>query len=381
MKAGRLSWFDKLIYFFNLLAVILLLCTYTAPYLNPETLWMPAILALGYPFTLALNMLFTIYWLLRKKWRQLLYMAAVLLLGLPMFTKTFAFATGQKTLVAGTPQLKVMSYNVRNFDLYNWKENVVARDKMLSLISAENPDVICFQEFYTEDAGELHNVKLLVNELGYKYYHFEKTLTLRGKDHWGEAVFSKYPLNNPDKIVFSNSTGNIVTYADVAVGEGQIIRLFNAHLQSFRLSNKDVKYVQDITGGLSQEDLKKSTIQKNLIVLLKLRDGFKKRSTQARILAEYIQKSPYPVLVCGDFNDVPSSYAYHTISKNLQDAFLQSSFGIGKTFNTFLPTLRIDYILAGEALHLSGFKIIDKDYSDHYAIVCNIGVPKNGVKP
>ncbi|OWY24804.1 hypothetical protein C7N43_21335 [Sphingobacteriales bacterium UPWRP_1] len=381
MKAGRLSWFDKLIYFFNLLAVTLLLCTYTAPYLNPETLWIPAILALGYPFTLGINLIFTFYWLLRKKWRPLLYMLLLLLLGWSMFTKTFAFKTGSPAISAGTPQLKVMSYNVRNFDLYNWKENVAARDKMLNLIRAENPDVICFQEFYTEDAGQLHNVKLLVNELGYKYYHFEKTLTLRGKDHWGEAVFSKYPLNNPDKIVFSNSTGNIVTYADVEIGAGQIIRLFNAHLQSFRLSNKDVKYVQDITGGLSQEELKESSAKKMLIVLRKLRDGFVKRSTQAQILAGYIQKSPYPVVVCGDFNDVPSSYTYHAISKNLQDAFLQSDFGIGKTFNTFLPTLRIDYILASKTLQPAGFKIIDKDYSDHYAIVCNIGVPKNEVKP
>lgn len=379
MKSGRLSFFDKFIYLFNVLAVVALLCTYTAPYINPETFWIPAILSLGYPYTLAINVFFALYWILRKKKRPFLYILAVLLLGFSMFSKTFAFKTGTKA-INNSQQLKVMSYNVRNFDLYNWKENVTARDKMLNLISTENPDVICFQEFYTEDAGELHNVKLLVNELGYKYYHFEKTLTLRGKDHWGEAIFSKYPLNNPDKIVFSNSTGNVVTYADVEVNE-QIVRLFNAHMQSFRLSNKDVKYVQDITGGLNQEDINKSSLQKMLIVLGKLRDGFIKRGAQARILADYIEKSPYPVIVCGDFNDVPTSYTYHAISHTLQDAFLQSSYGIGKTFNAFLPTLRIDYILVDNKMKPTNFKIIDKDYSDHYAIVCEVGLPQKAAKP
>lgn len=370
MRAGGLSLFDKLIYFFNLIAVIALLCTYTAPHIKPETFWFPAALALGYPYTLMLNLLFTAYWVWRKKWRQFLYMVIVLALGYNMLAKTFAFQTGSNLPptppAAGTQQVKVMSYNVRNFDLYNWKDNIPARDRMLNLIRKENPDIICFQEFYTEDKGELHNVKLLVNELGYKYYHFEKTLTLRGKDHWGEAIFSKYPLQNPDKIVFSNSTGNIVAYADADIN-GKTVRIFNAHLQSFKLANKEVQHINDISGGSAPETLVFG-------ILAKLRNGFVKRSAQARILQDYIQKSPYPVIVCGDFNDVPASYAYHTISKNLHDAFLLGDFGFGNTYNGLLPTLRIDYILLSKQFTPYDFYIINKNYSDHYAVICTIEI-------
>ncbi len=374
-SARQLNLFDKLIYFFNLLAIVVLLCTYTAPYINPETLWMPAILALGYPYILLVNILFAAYWLLRKKWQQFFYMFIVFLLGFNMFSKTVALhlntSVPESSTDGKTQQLKVMSYNVRNFDLYNWKENIPARDKMLNLIRSENPDIICFQEFYTEDKGELHNIKLLVNELGYKYYTFEKTLTLRGKDHWGEAIFSKYPITNPDKIVFSNSTGNIVAYADVEVN-GKLIRIFNAHLQSFKLADKDVKYISDLTGNITNEELNKSAIQKAKSIAVKLRDGFLKRSAQARILAEHIQKSPHPVIVCGDFNDVPASYTYRIISKNLKDAFLKSDFGMGKTFNALTPNLRIDYILHSASMTSHGFSILKKDYSDHYAVVCTL---------
>jgi hypothetical protein len=89
-SARQLNLFDKLIYFFNLLAIVVLLCTYTAPYINPETLWMPAILALGYPYILLVNILFAAYWLLRKKWQQFFYMFIVFLLGFNMFSKTVA---------------------------------------------------------------------------------------------------------------------------------------------------------------------------------------------------------------------------------------------------------------------------------------------------
>ncbi|QQS30323.1 MAG: endonuclease/exonuclease/phosphatase family protein [Sphingobacteriales bacterium] len=377
-SARQLSWFDKLVYFFNLLAIVVLLCTYTAPFINPETLWIPAVLALGYPYILLVNLFFTLYWLLRKKWKQFFYMLIVLLIGYNMFSKTVALnlnTSVPKSATEGKIQmLKVMSYNVRNFDLYNWKENIPARDRMLNLIRAENPDIICFQEFYTEDKGELHNIKLLVNELGYKYYHFEKTLSLRGKDHWGEAIFSKYPLSNPDKIVFSNSTGNIVAYADVEVN-GKLIRIFNAHLQSFKLADKEVKYISELSGNLNDNPLKQTALQKAKDIVVKLGGGFQKRSTQARVLAEHIQKSPHPVVVCGDFNDVPASYTYRTISKNLQDAFLKSDFGMGKTYNALTPNLRIDYILHDPTMVSHGFSILKKDYSDHYAIVCTLELP------
>ena len=51
------------------------------------------------------------------------------------------------------------------------------------------------------------------------------------------------------------------------------------------------------------------------------------------------------VLVCGDFNDTPISYAHRTIQGDLTDAFAESGRGMGITYNQNFFWFRIDNIL------------------------------------
>jgi endonuclease/exonuclease/phosphatase (EEP) superfamily protein YafD len=86
-----------------------------------------------------------------------------------------------------------------------------------------------------------------------------------------------------------------------------------------------------------------------------------------------IDESPYPVLICADFNDVPGSYTYTKVKKNLKDAFAEKGFGLGRTYNLIFPTLRIDYIFYDpEILELSGYQSIrTTELSDHNPIIAN----------
>ena len=54
---------------------------------------------------------------------------------------------------------------------------------------------------------------------------------------------------------------------------------------------------------------------------LKIKKAFKRRAIQADELHAFINKQTKPVILCGDFNDLPNSYAVNTISKNMKDAF------------------------------------------------------------
>ena len=120
-----------------------------------------------------------------------------------------------------------------------------------------------------------------------------------------------------------------------------------------------------------------ASIVQSRAVLYKLKQAYKKRSQQAEILAGKIKQSPYPVIVCGDMNDVPNSYTYFTVKGDLQDAFLKKGGGLGRTFRYISPTLRIDYILADKKLEVTNFCKIKVPYSDHYPIIADIAFKEN----
>jgi endonuclease/exonuclease/phosphatase family metal-dependent hydrolase len=94
------------------------------------------------------------------------------------------------------------------------------------------------------------------------------------------------------------------------------------------------------------------------------------------VIHEVVGDSPHPVLFCADLNDVPNSYTYFTVRGNMQDAFLKKGFGIGRTFASLSPTLRIDYIFADKNFKIKQFTRRLKRYSDHYMIVADVELRK-----
>ncbi|MGB0838681.1 MAG: endonuclease/exonuclease/phosphatase family protein [Chitinophagales bacterium] len=372
MGKFKASIIDKLGFRLNVLLLLGLLLTYPVPYLNPEHFWFMALLGLAYPIFVSLTLICVAWWLFRKKWKYLLANIVVIVLGGFLHLQSFAVNVLPAEFTA-EKSMKVMSYNVQNFDLYNWTENLDSRNKIIKLIQTENPDVICFQEFYTEEEsqGDFHNVKLLVNDLGYQHYHFEKTLTLKTTKHWGIAIFSKFPIENSAAVKFSNSKNNVAVYADIKA-DSLVFRLFNTHLQSIHLGRADLEYVKNITKG-AEEGKEKDHIKASKSIIEKLKAAYQKRGAQARILAKELKKSPYPTIICGDFNDTPTSYTYKTIRQDLKDTFLETNFGVGGTYAGPIPALRIDYALVDTIFQVKSFNVLSETYSDHYPIVTTIG--------
>ena len=141
-------------------------------------------------------------------------------------------------------------------------------------------------------------------------------------------------------------------------------RIYNNHLQSFRLKKIEQSFLNEITASNDKE-----TINEVKTISLSLKKGFARRARQAQIVKENINKSPYPVIVAGDFNDTPVSYSYRKIRKGLNDSFVNSGYGAGFTYKGNYPANRIDYILYDNALINSYFEIIKVKYSDHYPII------------
>ena len=141
--------------------------------------------------------------------------------------------------------------------------------------------------------------------------------------------------------------------------------MYNAHLQSIHFNKEDYKFISKLENNEDVEEIDGSKK-----ILRRMKRAYVKRSSQADSIHASINRSPYPVIVCGDFNDSPSSYTYQTISKNLNDAFMESGNGLGRSYKGEFPSLRIDYLLFSPLLRSYNFTTFPDEYSDHYAVSC-----------
>jgi endonuclease/exonuclease/phosphatase family metal-dependent hydrolase len=144
------------------------------------------------------------------------------------------------------------------------------------------------------------------------------------------------------------------------------VRIFNMHLQSMHFAKADYLFIENINDqGINE--MKRAGFK----IMRKMKIAYLLRAAQATEIKAEILKSPYPVIVCGDMNDVPNSYSYQTIGNNLQDAFAEKGRGVGRTFKFLSPTLRIDYIFHSKELELNQVQVIRPSLSDHHPVVAD----------
>jgi endonuclease/exonuclease/phosphatase family metal-dependent hydrolase len=162
-----------------------------------------------------------------------------------------------------------------------------------------------------------------------------------------------------------NDYNSIFQYVDIVKGE-DTFRIFNTHMQSLKFSDTNLHFIEDPTLN------DRASFRQSRNVLARFKKGFLRRHVQSNRLKQAMNESPYPVITCGDFNDVPNSYAYNTIGKGLKNAFAQKGTGIGRTFYGISPTLRIDHIFSDPRFNVEQYLRIKKKLSDHFPIIADL---------
>jgi endonuclease/exonuclease/phosphatase family metal-dependent hydrolase len=156
-------------------------------------------------------------------------------------------------------------------------------------------------------------------------------------------------------------------YIDILVNS-DTIRIINIHLQSINFQPEDYQYLDRVTTE------GKADTRASRRIGSRLKRAFLLRSTQSKIVADVIEKSPYPLIICGDFNDTPVSFAFHTIrdAGDLKSTFCEKGSGFGITYGGEFPNFQIDHILCSQQFKILSYKTINKKLSDHYPVVAEI---------
>lgn len=358
----------------NIAIGILLLLGCYGSWLEPGKFWFIGLLTLSSFYLVLLLIGFIIFWLFTKPGMIFISITSLLLAYNPLKHLVKIRLSNNFTISKANDNIRVLSWNVEHFDILEHKTHPERKLEMIALINKYQPDIACFQEMVGSDSNPkaINYIPDFLKRMGMPdyYYSYNRKLDFDQNHHFGLITFSKYPIINKKTISYPpHDYNSIFQYIDI-LKAGDTFRVFNIHLQSLKFSGNNLQYIKDPSMN-DETDLENS---KN--ILSKFKHGFLKREIQSNRIRTEIEKSPYPVIVCGDFNDVPNSYAYNTIGKGLQNAFAEKGTGIGRTYNGISPTLRIDNIFAGKRFEVTQFTRVQKKLSDHFPIFADLYLKK-----
>jgi len=350
----------KTFVFINVLISALLL--YPLFFAPIKLIWVNGFLGLITPYLLVLEILLFIFWLIVKPWLALpsfvtLVVGWKLIMVLIGWHPGSAFSQKKKDNT-----LRIISWNVKGFNGVQPNSTMKLRTQDIAYsIQKWNPDIICMQEYNTnERVGDVANHAQYFEEK-YPYSYFSKDYqAVQSSYYMGCIIYSKYKIIHAERIPYTNQESLIA--ATILKGD-DTIRVYTTHLASYRLKQNDFDALDDAT-------------KNKWSVVKKMKHAFTERAIQAELVQQQINASTYPTILTGDFNDVPNSYTYRHIATGWQDAFLVKGFGIGATYLGLSPTLRIDYILANKAWQVKAWDQVDENLSDHHMIMADLLLKK-----
>ena len=323
--------------------------------------WVPWLAPAGYVYGLAYPLLAvgTVWRLTSFRWLKSMGPLAVLLVTWPSFSHVFSVGLSQPDVAMSEDSFEVTTFNVRRLDEFEWLDGDQTRQDIATWL-AEQPDGIwCFQEFPKRG-------KATLRAAGFSWLKPRRRLFTWPREA-GPALASSYPVKDWTTYMFEDEDAGQgrVLQADVETPAG-LVRVFNVHLQSLHFDHADYDAVEE---GPSREQGARLW---GLIT-----DASKARALQAQELVRRMEESPYPVIVAGDFNDTPMSYAMHTLrGSRAEDTFVAASFGPGGTHLGAIPGLRIDGILADTTLQCVSHDTHGVVLSDHRPVTAVLQAQK-----
>lgn len=352
----------KILWWLNILVGISLILSYLSVWIPPNSIEIIPLFGLTFPVWVISNLFFLAYWLFIKKRKKALLPFFILLLGWNIHGSFFQINFSNSS---SESDLKVMTFNTRLLDYYDWIDGVKTRNEIFDVIQKESPDVMCFQEFfYAKQKGEYETRDSILQFMNAPYYQEKYTHEMRGKRFFGIITISKYPILSKGEIPFETDDNNFCIYTDI-VKNSDTTRVYNVHLASIRFQKEDYEYLEN------NKD-KQDNLKNGKRIAQRLIRAYKIREKQTERVLDSVHESPYPVVLCGDFNDIPVSWNYHQYKNELVDSFMEAGLGISSTYIGKFPSFRIDYVFHSDEYICTKYDVIQEHLSDHKPVVVSL---------
>lgn len=329
---------------------------------NPAKAWIVAVFGLMF-LPLFFANLFLFLWAVKRRSRSFVIPLAALLPSVFFIGGYFRFPPLKHDRTEESDAtIKIISYNVGRFLQGHGAAGDMSAcsDSVRTFLASQDADIICLQEFYTTDPGD---VKKILSEWlpGYRSEYYFYT----GRHgYYGNVTFSRMKAGGKGVIHFDGSA-NLAIYTDY-VADGEAFRVYNCHFESYNISSSG------LLRSIRRKDrarLKETEV--------KMRRGLAQRPRQVNQVLEHIAESPEEAFVCGDFNDTPMSYTYYKLSRGREDTFREAGAWFGSSFSFMWPLLRIDYILYPEQFSALSHRTPHERFSDHYPVIAEISLDRD----
>lgn len=318
----------RLLFLLNLVLILIGYCVYANQWVSPSVTSIFEYTALLFPVVVVLDIIFIVFWLIFR-WKIGLVVIALSLGLIKPLNRIYHIYGAEKITDAN---LKFMSYNLKLLSLNS-------KEKIEKLVQEKSPDILVLQELPLKQKDYLQGE--------FKY----------SENYGSIGVLSQYPIIESKQLKYRDEKIR-ACYADIKFNS-DTIRVINLHLSSTKVNKKQMEDVHD-----------KKTLESNVKkVMRNLFSAFKEHQKQVNEIKKIIDKSPYPVIVGGDFNAVPSSYEYYKLKGDLKDTFVKGGSGLGTTFYDYKFPLKIDHVFVSSEFGVHSTEIKKVNYSDHYPVL------------
>ena len=322
-------------------------------YISPEITPLGSVLSIGMPYLVTLSAVTVVAWFCTGHW-------IVGGLGVLMFfvcinpiRSWFPMHTAPKP-TPDAPTFTVLTWNTLHMsNLENPKDKSCRTIEEILKIDA---DIVCLQEIFSFNKKNMHTYDAALVDSLMKRYPYQL-----GDGTYDQRTLSKYPLRH---IYFGYYYKySLAEYFTVKIN-GREIGMANIHLPSFALDEKEKGIFSSRDTDLKARENLGRKIYNKLKYAIPVREG------AARRIIEGFQSLAMPVIVIGDFNDVPASYTYRMFEKaGFKDAYVETNFFPTYTFYPHGFYFHLDQIFYRGAITPLSVKKLNIRTSDHLPLL------------